>query len=87
MSSMEQDRDDKTKEERLLDYVRSMEEVDKQMEPFKEHRRAIKENYKENKWLTKDEMSTAMRAYRMLKKDESIDDIVEIYDVLKGKFR
>ena len=76
-----------TKEEHILNYARALDEIDKSIEPFREHKKALKESYKENGWLSKDEMSAVLRAYRMLKKDEDVNDIVDMFNVLKGKVR
>ena len=53
------------------------------MEPFKEHRRDLRKNYVENGWLSKDEMKQAVRAYRMLQKDEDFNTLQDIYDRLR----
>ena len=76
-----------TKEEHVLNYAKALDEIDKCIEPYRDHRKALKESYKENGWLSKEEMSQILRAYRMLKKDEDVNDIVDMFNVLKGKIR
>ena len=74
---------DKTKEEYVVDFIKAFDENERAMEPFKEHRRDLRKNYVENGWLSKDEMKQAVRAYRMLQKDEGFSTLQDIYDRLR----
>ena len=74
---------DKTKEEYVVDFIKAFDENERAMEPFKEHRRDLRKNYVENGWLSKDEMKQAVRAYRMLQKDEDFSTLLDIYDRLR----
>jgi len=74
---------DKTKEEYVVDFIKAFDENERAMEPFKEHRRDLRKNYVENGWLSKDEMKQAVRAYRMLQKDEDFSTLQDIYDRLR----
>ena len=58
-----------TKEERIVDYIKSVSAIDEALEPFKEQKKALKTNYVENGWLNKDEIKMAMKAYKMIKDD------------------
>ena len=50
------------------------------MLPYQEHRKDLKKSYVQNGWLSKDEMSAAIRAYRMLKNDEDIEQLLDMYE-------
>lgn len=67
----------------LIEYFKAFQAVELEMEPYKEHKRDLKKNYIENGWLTKQEISHGLRAYRMLKKGESIEDFSDIFDKLQ----
>ena len=41
--------------------------------------------FKEQGWLSGDEISLAVKAYRMLKKDQDIDELVEMFNFLRGE--
>ena len=69
----------------LIEYFKAFQAVELEMEPYREHKKDLKKNYVENGWLTKQEISQGLRAYRMLKKGESIDDFTEIFDKLQKK--
>ena len=76
---------DLTTEEYVVEYIKAFKSVEDEMEPYKEHKKDLKKNYVENGWLSKQEISQGLRAYRMLKKGENIDDFTEIFDKLQKK--
>ena len=69
----------------LIEYFKAFQAVELEMEPYKEHKKDLKNNYIENGWLSKTEISLGLRAYRMLKKGENIDEFTEIFDKLQKK--
>ena len=74
-----------TKDDYLIEYIKAFDTVEREMEPFKDHKRDLKKNYIENGWLSKDDISLAVKAYRMIKRGDSIDNLVDIYDNIKTK--
>ena len=68
------------KENRITDYIKSMAAIEEAMEPYKEQKRALKGNYVENGWLSKEEISLAVKAYRMVKGDVDMDQLLDFYD-------
>lgn len=75
----------KTKEQHMADYIASMKALEDAMEPFKEQKRELKANYVENGWLTKEDISLTVKAYRLLKDDIDIGALIDIYQSLKEK--
>tara|TARA_B100002051_G_C16559044_1_gene546556 strand:- start:33 stop:281 length:249 start_codon:yes stop_codon:yes gene_type:complete len=68
------------KENRITDYIKSLATIEEAMEPYKEQKRALKGNYVENGWLSKEEISMAVKAYRMVKGDVDIEQLMDFYD-------
>ena len=75
----------KTKEQHQADYIASMKALEDAMEPFKEQKRELKANYVENGWLSKEEISLTVKAYRLLKDEVDIGALIDIYEALKEK--
>ena len=71
-----------TKEEYAIEYIKALQAVEEEMEPYKEHKRDLRKNYADNGWLTKDEMRQVTRAYRMLKKGDDINEFKQYFDKL-----
>ena len=75
--------DENTTNDYLIEYFKAFQAVELEMEPYKEHKKDLKKNYVENGWLTKQEISQGLRAYRMLKKGENIEDFSDIFEKLQ----
>jgi hypothetical protein len=67
------------KENRITNYIKSLTTIEEAMEPYKEQKRALKGNYVENGWLSKEEISLAVKAYRMVKDDTDVDQLLDFY--------
>ena len=70
----------KKKENYITNYIKALVEVETEMEPYKEHKRELKKNYIENEWLTKEEISLAVKAYRLMKDDVDIEQLMDFYE-------
>jgi len=66
----------------IVEYVRSLKEIEDAMEPYKEHRRDLRNDYRRQGWLTKEEMSIAVKAYRLMKGEVDLDELYRTYSVL-----
>ena len=74
----------KDKKEHIKDYIKSIKAIEDAMEPYKEQKRDLRKEYDENNWLTKDDQRIAVRAYRLLKEDVDISELIDVYDALRG---
>jgi predicted RNase H-like nuclease (RuvC/YqgF family) len=72
-----------TKEQKMIEYVRSLKTLEDAMEPYKEQKRELKKEFKEQGWLSGDEISMTVKAYRMMKKEDfDFDEFTKIYESL-----
>jgi hypothetical protein len=67
-----------TKQEHLSNYIRSMAQIEACIKPYQEQRRDTKKNYKDNNWLTKEEIKLADKAYSLLKQEIDFDNLATI---------
>ena len=82
---VEQVRDEKT--EKMIEYIRNLKAIEDAIEPYAEQKRELKKDFKDQGWLTKDEISLTVKAYRMMKKDTDIDQFVGIFTSLTDAAR
>ncbi len=75
---------DKEREDHMVDYIKSMKAIEDAMEPYKEQKRELKTEYTENGWLTKEDISLTVKAYRLLKDETDISALIDVYESLKG---
>ena len=82
---VEQVRDEKT--EKMIEYIRSLKAIEDAIEPYAEQKRELKKDFKDQGWLTKEEISMTVKAYRLMKKDTDIDQFVDIFNSLSDAAR
>ena len=75
---------DLTSKEYVVEYIKALKAIEDEMEPYKEHKRDLRTNYAKNGWLSRDEMRQAVRAYRMLKKGDDINEFVDYFNKLNS---
>ncbi len=82
---VEQVRDEKA--EKMIEYIRSLKAIEDAIEPYAEQKRELKKDFKEQGWLTKEEISLTVKAYRLMKKDTDINQFVDIFNSLSDAAR
>ena len=70
------------KQQKMAEYIQSMAAIEDCMRPYREQRKELRRNFMENRWLSKDEISLAMKAFRMLQHNVDFDNLSEIYENL-----
>ncbi len=77
-----------TNEERkryVKEYIRSLVAIEEAMEPYKEQKRELRTEFRENGWLNTDEIRAAVKAYRLYKGKVNIDEVVENFNMISGQ--
>ena len=72
------------KQEYIRQYIRSLGAIEQAMEPYKEQKRELRKEFKDNGWLDTDEIRAAVKAYRLLKGNIEIDKLLESYNTITG---
>ena len=68
----------------VKEYIRSLVAIEEAMEPYKEQKRDLRTEYRENGWLNTDELRAAVKAYRLFKDNVNIDEVVENFEMFSG---
>ena len=82
---VEEVRDEKT--EKMIEYIKSLKAIEEAIEPYAEQKRELRKDFKEQGWLTKEEISMTVKAYRMMKNDVDIEQFVNIFASLSKAAR
>lgn len=72
-----------TKEDYIVNYIKSLATLEEAMLPFKEQRKDLRKSYVENGWLEKEDIKLAIRAYRLMKQDVDFDELRQTYRAIK----
>ena len=68
-------------------YIKSLAAIEDAMEPFKDQKRDLRKEYDDQGWLSKDEQRVAVRAWRMVQKDDCIEELTDYYDQIRRYLR
>ncbi len=69
----------------VKEYIRSLAAIEDAMEPYKEQKRELRSEFRENGWLNTDEIRAAVKAYRLYKGKVNIDEVIENFNMLSGE--
>jgi len=74
------------KQNYIVNYLRSLEQIELAMEPYKEHKKELRKEFIDNGWLKAEELWSAVKAYRFFKKGGDPSKWNEVYNVIVDKF-
>ena len=69
----------------VLEYIRSLVAIEEAMEPYKEQKRELRTEFREQGWLNTDEIRAAVKAYRLFKGKVNIDDVYDNSKAISGE--
>ncbi len=75
---------EKTKDERVKDFIKSMAALDESIKPFREQKSDLRKSYIDNNYLSKDEIKIAMQAYRLVKNKVDMAQLDQYFDKVKA---
>lgn len=78
-------KDEKTKEDRVRDFVKSLVALEQAIQPFKDQKTDLKKSYVANNWLSKDDIKMALKAYRLMKDETDMTELDSMYKKVTGK--
>ena len=70
----------KTTDEYIESYIKSVAALEEAQEPFKEQRRDLRKEYEDNGWMSKDEQRHAEQAWRLIKAEEDMEQLLDFYE-------
>ena len=75
-----------TKEQYVINYLKSMVAIEEAMEPFKAQKKELRGEFIENGWLTKDDIWSAVKAFRLYKQAADLDELNDMFDLIEKQF-
>ena len=73
---------DKDEAGHMIDFIRSIKELNDAMKPFKDQLKDLKSNYKENEWLDAKQQKLAMKIYKMIDDEVDLAEFVDLYQAV-----
>lgn len=72
--------DKKTVDQYIETYIKSVAALEEAQEPFKEQRRELRKEYEDQGWLSKEQQRLAIKAYRLIKDEEDMEQLLDFYE-------
>tara|TARA_R110002072_G_scaffold90622_6_gene202718 strand:+ start:90 stop:335 length:246 start_codon:yes stop_codon:yes gene_type:complete len=76
---------DQDTRDNMIEYIKILKAIENDMEPYKEAKRELKSDFVSQGRLSREQISNIVRAYRMLKKDEDINEFIDAYNALTSR--
>jgi len=73
---------DDDKRAKIVEYIRSLKALEDAMEPYKEQKRELRKDFKDQGWLNQTEQRLATKAYRLMKSEIDLDELYDVYEAL-----
>jgi hypothetical protein len=74
------------KEHYVVSYLKSLFALEEAIEPYKEQKKDLRKEYMDNSWLTREEIWSAVKAYRLFKKAADMDDLNDMFEIIEKQF-
>jgi len=70
----------------VINYLKSLFALEEAIEPYKEQKKDLRKEYMDNSWLTREEIWSAVKAYRLFKKAADMDDLNDMFEIIEKQF-
>ena len=87
LKTLEQNDKKLTREEHIINYLKALNTIEQAIEPYRENKLAIKKHYADNSFLSREDQSRLLKAYRMAQKGEELEDFEEFINIIKSKLK
>ena len=77
---------EKSKKKKFAEYISGIAAIEDCMRPYREQRKELRKNFVENRWLSKEEISMAMKAFRMWEQQIDFDDFTSVFEAVETTF-
>jgi len=86
VSTVEEDEVENSKEQYVINYLKSLFALEEAIEPYKEQKKELRAEFIENGWLSRDEIWAAVKAFRLYQNAQSINDLNDMFDLIEKQF-
>ena len=74
------------RQQKMAEYIQSIAAIEDCMKPYREQRKELRRNFLENRWLSKDDISMAMKAFRMWEQQIDLDNFTKVFEAVETSF-
>jgi hypothetical protein len=81
-----ENKDEPTKEQYVVSYLKSLLAIEQAMDPYKEQKKDLRKEYIDNDWLTRQDIWSAIKAFRLYEQDADMDDLNDMFETVEKQF-
>ena len=74
------------KQQKMAEYIQSIAAIEDCMRPYREQRKDLRRNFLDNRWLSKEEISLATKAFRMWEQQIDFDSFTKVFEAVETSF-
>ena len=82
----EENETEETKEHYIINYLKSLVAIEQAMEPYKEQKKELRKEYIDNEWLTRQDIWSAVKAFRLYEQEADMDDLNDMFETVEKQF-
>jgi len=82
----ENENEETTKEQYVVSYLKSLIAIEQAIEPYKEQKKELRKEYIDNSWLTRQDIWSAIKAFRLYEQEADMDDLNDMFETVEQQF-
>jgi len=82
----ENETEEVTKEQYIISYLKSLVAIEQAIEPYKEQKKELRKEYIDNDWLTRQDIWSAVKAFRLYEQEADMDDLNDMFETVEKQF-
>ena len=78
--------DEEAREQYIINYLKSIVALEEAIEPYREQKKELRKEYIDNGWLSREDIWSAIKAYRLYIQGADMDDLNDMFATVEKKF-
>tara|TARA_R110000824_G_scaffold67377_8_gene174577 strand:+ start:23890 stop:24177 length:288 start_codon:yes stop_codon:yes gene_type:complete len=78
--------EEEAREHYVINYLKSVVALEQAIEPYKEQKKELRKEYIDKGWLSREDIWSVVKAYRLYMKGADMDDLNDMFDTIEKKF-
>lgn len=78
--------DEEAREQYIINYLKSVVALEEAIEPYREQKKELRKEYIDNGWLSREDIWSAIKAYRLYIQGADMDDLNDMFATVEKKF-
>jgi hypothetical protein len=77
--------DEEAREQYIINYLKSVVALEEAIKPYREQKKELRKEYIDNGWLSREDIWSAIKAYRLYMQGTDMDDLNDMFATVEKK--